>query len=317
MIIDNYNILIELVKEMQVEISKLDNQLEYNYSRIKEADIYLRGFREAEPEDFKVFSPRNAESVHKKEIERACGEKSSYEEKNRELLSKRNILASRIEKLNKVLNRENHNLTVLNFQEEDRRRIARELHDTSLQNLTHLVHKIELCGMYIDNDPIQAKLELSVINKRLRETINEIRETIFDLRPMTFDDFGIKTALERLIANVNEDNKFEIDADIDDVSCETNLVLVSIYRIVQESVYNIVKHSDAEKIVLQLKRVKDKCIIDIEDDGKGFEEESIDSKKHFGLSLMRERVELLNGNIAINSIIGSGTKIHAEIPLIS
>lgn len=317
MIIDNYNILIELLKEMQEEMGKLDNQLEYNYSRIKESDIYLRGIREAEPEDFKVFSPRNAESVHKKEIERACAEKLSYEEKNRELLFKRDIVSSRIEKLNKVLNRENHNLTVLNFQEEDRQRIARELHDTSLQNLTHLVHKIELCSMYIENDPIQAKLELSIINKRLRETINEIRETIFDLRPMTFDDFGMKTAIERLLDNVNEDNKFEIDADIEDVSCETNLVLVSIYRIVQESMYNIVKHAEANKIVIKLKKVKNKCMIDIEDDGKGFEKEGFDSKNHFGISLMRERVELLNGNMTIDSILDSGTKIHVEIPLIS
>lgn len=315
MIVENYNILIELLKEMEQEVLELDTQIKCNVSCIKEADIYIKSFKEAESEDFKVFSPRSSESIHKKEIEKTYAEKSDYEEKNKELLSKREKISSRVEKLKRVLNRENHNLTVLNIQEEDRQRIARELHDTSLQNLTHLVNKIELSSKYIDTDSIQARLELSIVSKRLRETIDEIRATIFDLRPMTFDDLGIKAALERLLANINESNKFEIDCCIEDVSCETNLILVYIYRIVQEALNNIVKHADAKKIVFRLKNVNDKCIIDIEDNGKGFKENNIDKGKHFGLSLIRERIELLNGSVKINSKIDSGTKIHVEIPL--
>ena len=70
------------------------------------------------------------------------------------------------------------NLMALSIQEEDRQRIARELHDTSLQNLAHLIHKIELSSLYIDQDPVRAKLELSAVNKNLREIIEEIRCTI-------------------------------------------------------------------------------------------------------------------------------------------
>lgn len=226
-----------------------------------------------------------------------------------------NIMIEIYRELEKILSRENRNLTVLKIQEEDRKRIARELHDTSLQNLTHLVHRLELCGLYIDTDPIQAKLELSAANKHLKDIIEEIRGTIFDLRPMIFDDLGIKASLERLLAEMNKDNKLEINADIDDVSCETNLILVTIYRVVQESLVNIFKHADANKVNLSFKERDGRCIIEIEDDGKGFQQDNVDCEKHFGISLMRERVELLNGKFEIVSEECKGTKIRIDISL--
>lgn len=211
---------------------------------------------------------------------------------------------------------ENHNLTLLNIQEQDRQRIARDLHDTSLQNLTHLIHKIELSSMYIDTDPTQAKLELKVINKRLRETIDEIRGIIFDLRPMTFDDLGLKAALERLLVSIGEECACTIESDIDNVSCENNLVLVSLYRLCQESLINFYKYAEADKLIFNCKCIDGKCVLDVIDNGKGFDSENPnDGRKHFGFSLMRERVTLLNGKIAIVSEPGKGTHIHIEIPL--
>ena len=211
---------------------------------------------------------------------------------------------------------ENHNLTILNIQEQDRQRIARDLHDTSLQNLAHLIHKIELSSMYIDVDPNQAKLELEVVNKRLRETIDEIRSIIFDLRPMTFDDLGLKTALETLLLDIKSDSCCDIESDIDNVSCENNLVLVSIYRLCQESLTNFCKYAEADKLFFYCKNNDGVCVLDIIDNGKGFESEvPDDGKKHFGFSLMRERVALINGQIEISSEPGNGTKIHIEVPL--
>lgn len=313
MITDNYNILISVLNELKQEILKLDTQIECNYRCIKEADVYLKDF--AEPEDLKVFNPRNMEIIYKEEIKRTMELKEDYLRQNEQLNKDRDVLSARIEKLENFLNREDRKLTVLKIQEEDRKRIARELHDTSLQNLTHLVHKIELCSMYIDTDPVQAKLELSIVNKRLRETIDEIRGTIFDLRPMTFDDLGMKAALERLLISINENNCFEIDSIIEDVSCETNLIMVTIYRIVQESLVNIVKHSEAKKIILKFRKINEQYVIDIKDDGKGFIQKNVDSEKHFGILLMKERVDLLNGKIKITSKENVGTKIHIEIPL--
>lgn len=210
----------------------------------------------------------------------------------------------------------NKSLTVLKIQEEDRQRIARDLHDTSLQNLAHLIHKIELSSMYIDKDPIRAKLELSVVNKNLKEIIDEIRNTIFDLRPMSFDDLGLKATFERMICNINEDLAFKIETDIDDVSCDNDLILATIYRVVQECFSNAIKHSDGTKIIFKCKCINRKCVIDLIDDGKGFTDEDLKKNKHFGISVMKERVNLLGGTIVMDSKKGNGTRIKIEIPLI-
>ena len=142
------------------------------------------------------------------------------------------------------------NISVISLQEEDRQRIARDLHDTSLQNLTHLVHKIELAGLYIDQDPVKAKLELAVIRQNIKSIIDEIRNTIFDLRPMTFDDLGLKAAFERLILLFNENHLYEMEVEIEEVSCDTRLVLLTIYRVIQECFTNIKKYSNATKVTI-------------------------------------------------------------------
>lgn len=210
---------------------------------------------------------------------------------------------------------ENGNMLILKVQEEERQRIARDLHDTSLQNLTYLIHKIELSSFYIESDPARAKLELSAVNQCLRETIEEMRNTIFDLRPMTFDDFGLKESVEQLIQAIYIKGNYQISSDIDNVSCETNLVLVSIFRLIKESLDNIVKHADADRISISCKNKGDSYIIHIRDNGHGFDMNQELEGNHFGLSLMRERVRLLNGTIQIKSEIGKGTEIYSEIPL--
>lgn len=230
------------------------------------------------------------------------------------------FISSVIIELEKVLDGGNvhTNLTALNIQEEDRQRIARDLHDTSLQNLTHLIHKIDLCKLYIDKDPLQAKLELSVVNKEIRKIIDEIRNTIFDLRPMTFDDLGLKAAIERLVNVINENKVYQLDVIVDDVSCENSMLLVNIYRVIQESLMNIVKHAQADSILLHCVNLDKKYVIDIADNGVGFEFNKMDrsSEKHFGVSLMKERIHLLGGSIDFFPEKDVGTKIHMEIPLL-
>ena len=317
MVEGSYHILSELLSCLKQELFEVNAEIQRNYLYIREEDACIKSIQESDSEEFKMFSPRSLNSLQKDEIIKANERKVDFQKQNEELVEKKKVIESRVNQLEKVLNQESHNLTALHVQEEDRKRIARDLHDTALQNLTHLIHKIELCGLYIDEDPIKAKLELSVIGMGLKETVNEIRNTIFDLRPMTFDDLGFKAGLERILDNVNSSNKYSIVSDIDDVSCENNQILISIYRVIQESLTNIDKHAEADKIELKCKINGDFCVIDINDNGKGFndQKDKID-EKHFGLSLMKERVTLLNGKIHINSVMGEGTKIHMEIPLV-
>lgn len=319
MILDDYNSLNEIWNELSQEASEIETQIQYNLRCIREAEAYVDTFLNSETEDYKVFSPRKAEVIYKDEIEKAKNRITSHEENNKELYQKKNVLEERIRRLEKILDHQNRNLTFLNVQEEDRQRIARDLHDTSLQNLSHLIHKIELSSMYIDKDPIQAKLELAVIGRCLRETIDEIRGTIFNLRPLTFDNISLKDAFEQLLMGMNEGGKYTIISNIDNISCENNIVLVEIYRVVSEIFCNIEKHAEADQITFDCIETEGKCVLCVKDNGKGFTGDhgyhSDDHKKHFGMSLMRERVELLNGTIDIASEKGKGTTISIEVPL--
>ena len=209
-------------------------------------------------------------------------------------------------------------LSVLDVQEKERQRIARDLHDSSLQNLTHLVHKVELSSLYIDQDPVKAKLELATVESGLRKVIDDIRNRIYDLRPMTFDDLGLKEALLKLFVVLNQDEKYKIETDIDDINAdlsdsETELALINIYRIIQECVQNSISHSKGDWISVSLKDEKKFYKISIQDNGVGFDlKEAIKKNRHFGLLVVEERVFLLNGNIQINA--ENGTSILIEIP---
>lgn len=216
------------------------------------------------------------------------------------------------------MNEQFKQLSVLEIQEKERQRIARDLHDSSLQNLTHLVHKAELCSLYIDQDPIKAKLELATIEKNLRNVIDDIRNCIFNLRPMPFDDLGLKETIENMIALMNQDKQFKVVTDIDDIEIsisdyEKDLLLISIYRIIQECVQNSIKHSKGNEIRVKIKNSENDYKILFQDNGIGFDEqEALKKDKHFGLSVIKERVSLLGGSIDMDT--HHGTIIKIEIP---
>ena len=216
----------------------------------------------------------------------------------------------------------NH-LMILDVQEKERSRIARELHDSSLQNLTHLIHELELSSMYMDEDPLRAKLELESCTQSLKQIIKDIRDTIFDLRPMTFDDLGFKDCLKNELESLKlQYTNCEIIDDVDDIIILKeedkdicNLFLVTIYRVIQEALINSLKHSDASKIMVLLKNYSEVLYVEINDNGKGFDLEEVlkNSDKHFGMSIMKERITLLSGKIDIVTNT-NGTIVKINIP---
>lgn len=207
--------------------------------------------------------------------------------------------------------------SVMDVQEKERQRIARDLHDSSLQNLTHLVHKVELSSLYIDQDPVKAKLELATIESGLRKVIDDIRNRIYDLRPMTFDDLGLREALSNIFSLLNQDGKFEIRMEIDQIEDgfageERDFFLIMIYHIIKECVQNSIKHSGGNLIEVSLKEKQKAYIIKIKDNGIGFDiKEAAKKDRHFGLLVVEERVFLLGGEMQINT--QDGTSIEIEI----
>lgn len=317
---DDYTSLNEMYIALLEEENNLNRELKQNQLRISEIDAYLKILHDQEEEDYKVFSPRNVEEVHKESIAIQKEEKSRLEDENRNLYSKLNKIKNFAKGLQRAMDADTsfNKLDILDVQEKERQRIARDLHDISLQNLTHLVHKAELASIYMDRDPVQAKLELATLNKGLKTVIEDIRNTIFDLRPMSFDDLGLKEAFDRLFTVLKENNKhIDFDMDIGEITCENELVRIVIYRIVQEACVNAVEHSGGNKIRIYIAEENKSCKIVIKDNGKGFTTEELSEKdnKNFGIAIMRERVNLLDGKIDFYSIPSGGTEIKIEIPL--
>lgn len=344
---DQFNILQEIYNMYLQDRNEENEKLQTNLKRIDEINAYLNTVKMNSDIDNKIFSPRKEENFFKDRIESCEKEKLALEKDNQFILLKINKLDEKNIQLKQFIkyfensNSENVSETedsqskiydVLDIQEKERQRIASELHDSSVQNLTHLVHMIELSSMYIDKDSNRAKLELENCIRFLKSIIGDVRDTIFNLRPMSFDDLGFKQCIDNLISNVsNEFKNFEIEYNVcelendfyqdDNIYQDDNkrkdLFFVTIYRIIQEAIVNALKHSNGSKVILNVNVKEDKCFIDVRDDGKGFYFEHSSEKydKHFGMSLMKERVESLNGNVSINTELGMGTEIIIQIPL--
>lgn len=305
--------------------------LQKTTNRLSEIEMYLSSIKDDQEFDLKVFSPRKSEALSKdKERVSQCEEeKQALEYLQREQNIKLTQLNKQIEQLELLIKNINETrFKIIDVQEKERQRIARELHDSTVQNLTHLIHKIELSSMFIDQDTVRSKLELESCIKILKTSIEEIRETIFNLRPMSFDDLGFRQCIENLITNIKLNYKnCDVELDIFDLDQydwkmknkkSINLFLVTVYRIIQEALSNIIKHSEASKITLDVKCIDNNCRIIIKDNGVGFSVEDAleQNEKHFGLSDMQDRVNLLNGTIDIISECGHGTELKIEIPLI-
>lgn len=327
---DEINILNEMYEECIRERETEEKKLQDNISRISEIDVFIKSMKEET--DLKVFSPRSPENIYGDKIREMLKEKSNFEKENQNHYQKLNRINRQIKQISQLISKEEsescRQLKVLDIQEKERQRIARELHDSSVQNLTHLIHTIELSTMFIDQDPIRAKLELETCMNNLKTTIQDIRETIFNLRPMSFDDLGFVQCIDDFILNIKNNYK-NIDVEYD--VCELNqynwsdkdkkavdLFLVTVYRIIQEGIMNALKYSGSDKISLKVWQNTKQCCIIISDNGKGFSVEKTAKKneKHFGIPIMQERVSLLNGDMKIDSSPGNGTKIEISIPLI-
>ena len=309
--------------ELKKEQTDIFRELNEKKDRIFEIDTYLNSLLNKDESDLRVFLPRKVEDVYHDVIEQNRQKREQLVVECDQLEKQIHLRENRIDQLEKIISNKSSMLHVKQFsmldvQEKERQRIARDLHDTSLQNLTHLIHKVELSSLYIDQDPIKAKLELATVESGIRKIIEEIRNSIFDLRPMTVDDLGLKETIEKLLIVLNQDKRFNIKMDIDQIDREYSdsclqILFISIYRIIQECVQNSIKHSKGNEIIVKLKDYDNVYRILVKDNGIGFniaEESKMD--KHFGLSVIKERVLFLGGKINIDA--SNGTSIEIEIP---
>ena len=201
------------------------------------------------------------------------------------------------------------------IQEMDRKRISNDLHDISLQNLSYLIYRLELATMYMDQDIDKAKKEIAFISQGINDVIDEIRNIIFNLRPMVFDDLGLKQAIERLFDKSRENCSLSLKCNIDEIHLEDENIIFGIFRIIQECIYNACIHSKGKHLQVTVKNCEESVEVTVEDDGVGFHvEEEKKKENHYGLFLIEERVTAYSGKIKITSSPGNGTKIFVSLP---
>jgi two-component system sensor histidine kinase DegS len=220
------------------------------------------------------------------------------------------------------LNRRN-GINLLQAQENERKRIARDLHDSTVQSLTNLKHKTELITRLIDMDSVRAKLELQSMIQTLKSTIDEMRNVIYDLRPMSIDDLGLIATINKYINEIRTNNAVEIILNVSDDEYDVLPVInLTLFRIIQEAITNVLKHAKATKITINLNYNYADILLSICDNGIGFNPDDINTSDEnqsrlngFGLSIMKERIFLLSGKIDIISSESKGTQVIVSVPI--
>ena len=202
---------------------------------------------------------------------------------------------------------------VVSGQELERRRLARELHDETGQALTSIL--LGLRAVEEAGNPHEMRTAASHLRELVVGTLQDVRRLAVQLRPKALDDFGLVAAVERLVQTFSEATAIRVDleAQLGDERLPAE-VETTLYRIVQEALTNIVKHSGALRVSILLVRSSGSATVVIEDDGQGFDPAEL-REDGMGIIGMRERVELHEGRLTVESTPGSGATFVAEVPL--
>ena len=205
---------------------------------------------------------------------------------------------------------------IIQAQEEERRRVSREIHDGPAQAMANIVFRAEVCERLVDVDMVRAKKELVDRREQVRSCLKETRKIIFDLRPMTLDDLGLVPTVKRFLDTVKE--RSGIISAVRVLGEERRLdsyVEVGLFRTIQEAVNNVEKHAKATIVNIVMEFRRDMASVTVEDNGTGFDTADNVGSESFGLVGMRERMKLLNGELTIKSVKGTGTKISIKVTL--
>jgi PAS domain S-box-containing protein len=203
---------------------------------------------------------------------------------------------------------------------EERRRIAREIHDGLAQNLASLRMRASLWQALLAQDPAKMHAELEQMQTLLSASIQDVRRSIFALRPIDLEELGFYSALQRFTSDFGEQNQLHVDLCVlgspDNLPASLELVL---FRIIQEAMHNVSKHARANTVWINLNlAADDRVALQIRDDGLGFDLSSLNQfvrDGHLGLPQVRERVENLQGTFLLHSQPDQGTEIKISLPL--
>jgi two-component system sensor histidine kinase UhpB len=208
-------------------------------------------------------------------------------------------------------------IKVITAQEEERRRLARELHDDTSQALASLLIQLERMEGAIPEELVELKQRLESARELTLQTMDGLRLLVADLRPLVLDDLGLVPAIRWYAKNRLESEGIDVEFDADPAQPRlAPAVEIALFRIAQEAISNIVRHADASLVRLSLSCNGEVSLV-VEDDGSGFDERAVVASPrgdHMGLFGIRERVAALGGRLDVASAAGRGTTLRVDLP---
>lgn len=211
---------------------------------------------------------------------------------------------------------------IIKAQEDERLRVSREIHDGPAQEMANLIYQASICERLVDTRPDEAKAGLQELRRQIRTCLADVRQIIFDMRPMSLDDLGLVPALRQLVSKLEERKILKTDFQVNgkERALEKH-VEVTLFRIIQEGLNNIHRHAGVSEGRLRLLFSQNDLSILISDEGRGFDMEEIEEMRrtgtgngHFGILGMEERAKLIGAALNVISVQGEGTKIHVKLP---
>jgi signal transduction histidine kinase len=201
-------------------------------------------------------------------------------------------------------------------QEEERLRLARELHDDTVQSLIALGQRVQMVERQFKVAPEKAEQKLVELRQLVSETLDNVRRLIRDMRPTYLEDLGLIPALKALCTDVADSQPFSVTFSVEGPQMRfVQEVDLALYRITQEALSNVARHAAASHVEVRL-QIGDTSTLTISDDGQGFmvpvQPSEFASAGHFGLMSMAERVRLVGGRLGIDSEPGKGTRISVQ-----
>jgi signal transduction histidine kinase len=203
---------------------------------------------------------------------------------------------------------------VISAQDEERARVARELHDSTAQMLAALMLQLGVAAKESTSPALDERI--AMLREMAAEALEEVRNLSHTIHPRVLDDLGLAAALSWLTRQTREQESLDAEAFADDGAPIPRLEATVLYRVAQESLRNAVRHAHAHRVEVWLRRTPTTATLEVVDDGRGFDVRRAEQRRPgMGLFSMRERVGLANGTLSVESAPGRGTRVVATVPL--
>ncbi|PLR90799.1 sensor histidine kinase [Bacillus sp. T33-2] len=340
----DYDSIIEELKEVKRMVAqminegdKLDVQVRFARKRLSEVSKHFKDYTESEVrEAYEIAHKLQMDLTMNRQLEKQLRDRRDDLERRlcglTETIQRAEHLVSQIsvvmnylmsdlrqmgEALENARQKQDFGLKIIEAQEEERKRLSREIHDGPAQMLANVMMRSDLIEkIYKERSAEEAIIEIRSLKKTVRSALYEVRRIIYDLRPMALDDLGLVPTLKKYLQTIEEYHQ-TTKIHFTNIGQDRRLPAkyeVALFRMIQESVQNALKHAGADTIQVKLEIKKDSVTVVVKDDGKGFDT-NIKKPESFGILGLKERVELLEGELSIHSKIGTGTLIVIQVPL--